>query len=473
MNLSDHPKMNLSDHPTVRRYAATHPAGAPEAAPRAPLDREELRRLALAAGADDAGVVELGRAELAGQKEAILAILPGAKSVVAFVLRMRREAIRAPARSLANVEFHMTGEEVNDVGRHLVDELERRGVRAVNATMGFPMEADRWPRQMHVVSQKPVAVAAGLGHMGIHRNVIHPRFGSFVLLGSVVLDAEVAAPSRPLDYNPCLECRLCVAACPTGAIAPDGSFNFSACYTHNYREFMSGFGDWVEQVVESKDRLDYRRRVSDAETVSVWQSLGFGPNYKAAYCLAVCPAGEEVIGPFLSTREEFLRTVVKPLQSKAETVFVVAGSDAEEHVAKRFPSKRTKRVHNGLRPDSIEGFLFGMKLNFQPKAAAGLDATYHFTFKDPGKNPGKNGGKNPGKDPASAPIEATVVIRGGHLTVARGHEGKADFKLAADAAAWIRFVRREGGLLWPLLRGAIRFRGDPRLLLAFGRCFPV
>jgi hypothetical protein len=29
-----------------------------------------------------------------------------------------------------------------------------------------------------------------------------------------------------------------------------GAFNFSACYTHNYREFMSGFTDWVETVKE-------------------------------------------------------------------------------------------------------------------------------------------------------------------------------------------------------------------------------
>jgi ferredoxin len=450
--------MNLSDHPTVRRYAETQAAETAGAAkaPSAPLDREELRRIALAAGADDAGAVELGRAELADQRDEILSILPGAKGLLSFVVRMRREAIRAPARSLANLEFHATGEDVNEVGRRLVIELEKRGVRAVNATMGFPMEADRWPRRMFLVSHKPVAVAAGLGHMGIHRNLIHPRFGSFVLLGTVVLDAEIAAPSKPLDYNPCLECRLCVAACPTGAIAPDGRFNFSACYTHNYREFMGGFGDWVEQVVESRDRFDYRRRVSDAETVSLWQSLGFGPNYKAAYCLAVCPAGEEVIGPFLSAREEFLRTVVKPLQAKEETVYVVARSDAEEHVARRFPNKRVKRVGNGLRPDSIEGFLFGLTLSFQATQAKGLDATYHFTFVADSK----------------APIEATVVIRGGRLTVERGHQGRADFRLRADAKAWLRFIRKETGLLWPLLRGTIRFRGSPGLLLAFGRCFP-
>jgi epoxyqueuosine reductase QueG len=71
--------------------------------------------------------------------------------------------------------------------------------------------------------------------MGIHRNVIHPRFGNFVVLGTVATQAEVAEYSAPIDFNPCLECKLCVAACPVGAIADDGSFDFFACYTHNYR----------------------------------------------------------------------------------------------------------------------------------------------------------------------------------------------------------------------------------------------
>jgi hypothetical protein len=35
--------------------------------------------------------------------------------------------------------------------------------------------------------------------------------------------------------------------------------------------------DWVEGVADSKDARDYRRRVEDSETASMWQSLGFGP----------------------------------------------------------------------------------------------------------------------------------------------------------------------------------------------------
>jgi hypothetical protein len=61
----------------------------------------------------------------------------------------------------------------------------------------------------------------------------------------------------------------------------------------------------VEKIADSRSSRDYRRKVSDPESASMWQSLSFGANYKAAYCLAVCPAGEEVIGPFLTDRPEF------------------------------------------------------------------------------------------------------------------------------------------------------------------------
>src|SRR5216110_3231762 len=213
---------------------------------------------------------------------------------------------RIPARSSA------------DVARRITAALERAGIRALNPPMGFPMEADRWmTERMWVVAHKPIAVAAGLGHMGIHRNVIHPRFGNFILLGTILVGAEISSYSQELDYNPCLECKLCVAACPVGAIGADGAFNFSACYTHNYREFMGGFTDWVETIADSKNKLDYRRRINDSETVSMWQSLAFGANYKAAYCMAVCPAGEDVIGPYLASKKKFADDVMRPLQAKS------------------------------------------------------------------------------------------------------------------------------------------------------------
>src|SRR3954465_7408659 len=220
--------MKLEDHPTVQRM---HLKTTPSVPPRKEsLDADWLKQLVLGAGADDVGFVEIGRPALDDQREDILKALPHAKTLISFVVRMNREAIRTPARSVANTEFHHSGEEVNDVARNVVRTLEDRGIRATNPAMGFPMEMDQFPGKVWVVSHKPVAVAAGLGMMGIHRNVIHPKFGNFILLGTILVDAEVSESAPPINYNPCLECKLCVAACPVGAISSEGDFNFSACY---------------------------------------------------------------------------------------------------------------------------------------------------------------------------------------------------------------------------------------------------
>ena len=272
----------MKEHPTV----AAHRRRLPPEKISEPLDADWLRQLCLDAGADDVGFVEVDRPALVGEHPHIQRAFPRTRSLISFVLRMNRDNVRNPARSVANSEFHHTGDEVNDVARHITAALEHAGIRAMNPPMGFPMEADRWmTERIWTVAHKPVAVAAGLGHMGIHRNVIHPRFGNFILLGTVLVGAEISAYSQELDYNPCLECKLCVAACPVGAIGADGAFNFSSCYTHNYREFMGGFTDRVETIADSKSKLDYRRRIKDSETVSMWQSLAFGANYKAAYCI--------------------------------------------------------------------------------------------------------------------------------------------------------------------------------------------
>jgi len=443
-----------TEHPSIKRFRERAAASLDQST--STLDPEELREIVLRAGADDVGFVEVDRAELSTERDDILRFFPHTKSLISFVVRMNREPIHNPARSVANVEFHHSGERVNEIAHRVVAQFEAKGIRAVNPAMGFPMEVvNVGAGKIWIVSHKTVAVAAGLGHMGIHRNVIHPKFGNFILLGTVLVDARISVYQQPLDYNPCVECKLCVAACPVGAIGSDGAFNFSACYTHNYREFIGGFTNWVEQIADSKSASDYRRRVTDAESASMWQSLSFGANYKSAYCMAVCPAGDDVIAPFLTDRSQYLQDVVRPLQNKEETVYVVPKSDAEEYVARRFPHKHVKRVGNSLnRLRTIAALLTGLPLTFQRNQSKGLAATYHFIFT------------------GAEERRATVVIRDQKLKVSEGHSGKADIVVTADSQTWLGFLAKERNLVWALLRRKIRINGSPRLLLAFGKCFP-
>ena len=439
----------FDDHPTVIRKRSELSADR-----QPPMDADTLRQLCLDCGADDAGVISIDRAELDDQRDDILKFAPWTKTLLAIVCKMNREPIRSVARSVANLEFHHTGDHVNDVARMVVTALEARGVRAVNPSMGFPMEMDNFPGKIWVVSHKPVAVAAGLGHMGIHRNVIHPKFGNFILLGTVLIGDVVSQQSTPIDYNPCLECKLCVAACPVGAIAPDGGFNFSACYTHNYREFMGGFTDFTEQIADSGSRNELRSKVNDSESASMWQSLSFGANYKAAYCLAVCPAGEDVIAPWLENRKEFMDETLRPLQDKVETVYAVPGSDAAEYVVRKFPHKTLRTVRGNVHVRTIDSFLKLMFLQFQPGQSKGLDAVYHFTFT------------------GSEQRTATVTIRDQKLHVEDGHCGKANLGITADSKTWLGFLAREKNLAWALVTLKIRLSGSPVWLIKFGKCFP-
>jgi len=445
--------MELNDHPTVKRYHESKASASLHSTP-LKLSARELRTMCLEAGADDVGFVEITRPTLADQKAAILNVFPWTRTLVSFAGRINRENLRSPARSIASLELHQTEERLIHAARTLATALERKGVRASTPAPGFPMEADLWGSgTMHVISHKPIAVAAGLGKMGLHRNVIHPVFGSFVLLNTILIDAEVDECDTPLDFNPCLDCKLCAAACPTGAIGPDGFFHPVNCLTHTYRELLGGFTDWVENIADSKSSIDYRTRTSDAETVSMWQSLAYGPCYKSVYCMAVCPAGDEVIPQYLEDKKAFIEDVVKPFQQKAETVYVLPGSDAESHVLRAFPHKRVKRVGNGISPPSVAFFLASMPIAFQRHQADGLNATYHFTFS------------------GSEEAEATVVIKDKSIKIEKGHAGVPDVRVHADAKTWLRVLHKETSMIKQIVLRKIRVKGPLNLFKAFGKCF--
>jgi ferredoxin len=61
------------------------------------------------------------------------------------------------------------------------------------------------------------AVAAGLGRLGWSGNLMTRRYGSAVLLGTVLTSAKLE--SDPLvEQNPCDRCKMCVASCPVEMI---------------------------------------------------------------------------------------------------------------------------------------------------------------------------------------------------------------------------------------------------------------
>jgi epoxyqueuosine reductase QueG len=229
------------------------------------------------------------------------------------------------------------------ISRTVVKALRDEGVAAITPSESFPQDMSKLGGRMFTVSHKPVAEAAGLGRIGHHRLLIHPIFGSHLCLGTIIVGTALDVYDQPIDYNPCIGCKLCVATCPTGAIAPDGSFEFVKCLVHAYRDRLGGFLNWVESLVTSQNMNEYREKRTDGETLAVWQSLTYGGGYRCGYCMSVCPAGMDLIGPYLDNRKEYIRSVVKPLQEKKENVYVLPDQNSATAVSRKFPNKTARQ----------------------------------------------------------------------------------------------------------------------------------
>jgi len=74
------------------------------------------------------------------------------------------------------------------------------------------------------------AVRAGIAFYGKNTLAITRRHGSWVVLGVLVTDVEVEV-SPPLELD-CGECRLCIDACPTGALDDPGTLDATRCLSY-------------------------------------------------------------------------------------------------------------------------------------------------------------------------------------------------------------------------------------------------
>ena len=79
--------------------------------------------------------------------------------------------------------------------------------------------------------EKALAKEAGLGWIGKHTLLIHPKMGSFLFIGELVLDLELAYDD-PFGNNLCGSCTRCMDSCPTGAIITPVLLDASKCISY-------------------------------------------------------------------------------------------------------------------------------------------------------------------------------------------------------------------------------------------------
>ena len=78
--------------------------------------------------------------------------------------------------------------------------------------------------------EKGYAVAAGLGWLGKHSNLISRQGSSWFFLGEILL--PIALPSDLAERDHCGTCSRCIAACPTGAIVEPYVVDSELCISY-------------------------------------------------------------------------------------------------------------------------------------------------------------------------------------------------------------------------------------------------
>ncbi len=159
-------------------------------------------------------------------------LLSEAKTLIAVALAYPATPDLLPLRASAEgppltgvIARYARGEDYHDVMRKKLRLL----ADAVANLLGRPVLA------RHCVDTAPLleraaAERAGLGFAAKSTMTIIPGVGSYVMLGELLIDAEIAADA-PIAAR-CGSCRLCLDACPTGAIVGDHVIDARRCISY-------------------------------------------------------------------------------------------------------------------------------------------------------------------------------------------------------------------------------------------------
>ena len=152
-------------------------------------------------------------------------VLPGARGVimVADLVKCRNEPPAAPEPGRGRVARYAQGRDYHRVIKKRLHRL------CDDLRVAYPGSEYRAFVDSAPVMERDLALRAGLGWIGKHTLLIHPRLGSHVLLGGALTTLELPRPELVPDH--CGACTRCIDACPTNAISPY-SVNARRCISY-------------------------------------------------------------------------------------------------------------------------------------------------------------------------------------------------------------------------------------------------
>ncbi len=232
------------------------------------------------------------------------AILPGARSIV------------VAACATSGVDRYQPSRPGAPRGR--LGPWTRASVPAYDHTLGVITEflTARGYRTAagHELPLKATAVRAGIAYYGKNSIVHAEGFGSYLELAAALTDAELICTDRPVQSSDCPDdCRACMEACPTGALAEPFRLTRDKCICHYLwgapipREHRQAVGDLIfrcdacQQACPRNHKLcggrelAYRPQEGDDSPVLLPLLLGDETYYRSAIPEFVQQAGLDTV----------------------------------------------------------------------------------------------------------------------------------------------------------------------------------
>ncbi|HET6369724.1 MAG TPA: tRNA epoxyqueuosine(34) reductase QueG [Nitrospiria bacterium] len=153
------------------------------------------------------------------------ALMPEARSVISLGLNYYQDPGQNSGPRVARYAF---GEDY-----HRIIEEKLAALVAFIEGVGGRCARGRGDVDHGPLMERALARRTGLGFVGKNTNLITRKFGSWVFLAEVITDLElVPDPAVSFQANGCGECRLCLDACPTGALTEAYQLDARRCIAY-------------------------------------------------------------------------------------------------------------------------------------------------------------------------------------------------------------------------------------------------
>lgn len=151
-------------------------------------------------------------------------LVEGAKSVVVCAVNYKSpRSLGYPAECHTKIASYACNRDYHSTIKEMLATLYNT-LREVHPTLKSRTFTDSAP-----LLEKRLAVEAGLGWIGRQSLLVTPEYGTFVLLGELLIDEEADSYDTPFEGSRCGECRRCIDACPTKAILPTKNIDTRRC----------------------------------------------------------------------------------------------------------------------------------------------------------------------------------------------------------------------------------------------------